>query len=300
MIASENFVSSSIRLVKSYPYHFHEDLVILKVLKGYMSVKVLSNEYILKNDDVIIFNVGEIHSVEGISEVNLVMLISINQEFCHNVLPDFEDIIFQCNSVKDGNKHKEKFDGLNNHIKGFINDDYSWNAMDKIERKARNLLEYLKENFDYIGMGCDLKRFDSRIESRYKKFYKNALKVDGEMFSWKLGSLCKKMNLSYSHLRKDIKERYGISFRNLRYRFMIEHASRLILSSDETITEIGLKSGFSDPKYLIKYTKEFYGLTPSQLRNYSNLVKNELLTHKTNEKVNLLIDLDNSREENKF
>lgn len=292
MLASENFISSSLRLVTFHPYHFHENLVILKVVKGDIRVKVLSNEYILKNDDVIVFNVGEIHSVEAISEVNLVILMSIDYAYCKSKVYDFDNVVFQCNSALDNECHKNKFEGLKYIIDNLIHEVNNGANKGKVQSFTDELLRYLLHNFEYISMGHKLKKFETKIANRYKDLFRNVFRTDGECSNYSLLDVSKMLNISYSHLRKDIKLRYGSSFRKLKYRYMVEHACRLILSSDTSITEIGLRSGFSDPKYLIKYTKEFYGLTPSQLRNFSNITKTDYLYESNDEKVDLMIEFN--------
>lgn len=292
MIASENFISSSLNLVTFHPYHFHENLVMLKVVKGDIRVKVLSNEYILKNDDVIVFNVGEIHSVEAVSDVNLVILFSFNIDFCRERIKDFDDLVFQCNSVLDSKHHKNKFDDLNYIIDNLIHEVNSGKSRDKVQSHTDELLDYLVQHFEYISMGHKLQRFETKIANRYKNLFKKVLKTDGEYSNYSLRDASEMFNVSYSHLRKDIKLRYGNSFRELKYRYMVENACRLILSSNTSITEIGLRSGFSDPKYLIKYTKEFYGLTPSQLRNFSNIKKTDSLNDSNNKNVDLMIEFN--------
>ena len=51
----------------------------------------------------------------------------------------------------------------------------------------------------------------------------------------------------------------------------LEHAAQLLITTDESITEIAYNSGFSDPLYFSTAFKKFYNLPPTEYRNLHEL-----------------------------
>jgi len=74
--------------LRNSPYHWHEDIELLFVLKGSIKVVCGKKTIMLKEKDLNLINSNEIHST-GADEDNLTLVIQINVEYFEHYYPDF-------------------------------------------------------------------------------------------------------------------------------------------------------------------------------------------------------------------
>ncbi len=79
--------------------------------------------------------------------------------------------------------------------------------------------------------------------------------------------LCTEIHMSRTSLYNKIKSLTGYAPADFIRLRRLEHAKKLLLSSQYSITEISEKCGFCDPKYFREVFKKNYGESPSQFRN---------------------------------
>lgn len=84
-------------------------------------------------------------------------------------------------------------------------------------------------------------------------------------------------NYSYHRFRHIFKEALGLSPKQYILAKRLEHAKKLIATTQKTITEIGYLSGFPNTSLFIKQFREKTGITPNQYRHqfYSDHVFSE-------------------------
>lgn len=257
-----------------YPYHWHDHLVILKVLKGAIKVRRWSVDSCLSAGDFIIFNIGKIHQVEPISEENLVALIYIDKKVCQKHMPSFTSMVILCNSSYFEEKNKQSYAQLRLIIDNLIR-EYFKNKPLNIEEMDLYMVELFRllyEKFDYVTCGKDFKKFTPKVACRYKQLYEEIALLEGPLSFRSLKSVSKDMGVSYSFLRKDIVDRFGIGYKWLIHNIAVDYSAKLLLETDEPITTISQLSGFSDPKYMIRYFKTYYKCTPSSFRKTYNKI----------------------------
>lgn len=75
-----------------------------------------------------------------------------------------------------------------------------------------------------------------------------------------------KVNLSYSHMAKLLRDECGTNFGEMLLKHRIDAAKRLLLITNLNITDIALKVGFTDSSYFIKRFGERVGTTPLKYR----------------------------------
>ena len=82
-----------------------------------------------------------------------------------------------------------------------------------------------------------------------------------------LEEMAKMYHVTTAHFCKYFKKHTGSTFKEYIVALRLDYAIRLIKTSDKTITEICLESGFSSPSYFTKAFFKRFGKTPSQIRN---------------------------------
>ena len=73
--------------------------------------------------------------------------------------------------------------------------------------------------------------------------------------------------MSEEYLSKLFKNCFGINFITYLNQTRMERAKELVCSTNIKMADISHLVGYSDPKYFVKIYKQFYGKTPSDMRD---------------------------------
>lgn len=111
--------------------------------------------------------------------------------------------------------------------------------------------------------------------SSYSKYYleeiQNIISSNFKNIDFKIEDLSAITHLSYPYIIKIFKKHMNISLKKYLYTMRLEHAAQLLITTDDSITEIAYNSGFSDPLYFSTAFKKFYNLPPTEYRNLHEL-----------------------------
>ncbi|NPV91939.1 MAG: AraC family transcriptional regulator [Firmicutes bacterium] len=258
-------VQAFVRGGNRYPYHWHDALEIVQVLKGSVNIGMGDDEMPLREGDIAVTNIGELHRMTGDGE-DEVLFVHIDAAFCRSVLPDRYLFIYCCSSYHEA-QAPEKYNVLKEYIARLVGmlgaglrvADYS-----VVEKLLKEMLVYTVYNFDFLRWGFGTEPFDEKRVARLRQMAQHTT-GDAEVQKG-LTTLAAELGVSLQHLSGDIKEKFGMSFQELLCYGRCERAARLLLGTDMRIVEIALDCGFSDPKYLIKYFRRFFNATPSDFR----------------------------------
>ncbi|MGX5791450.1 helix-turn-helix transcriptional regulator [Staphylococcus equorum] len=100
-----------------------------------------------------------------------------------------------------------------------------------------------------------------------------------------LTKVAKKVALSTAYLSKIFTQQIGVGFNQYLIHIRLEHCKEDLIYTDNTITQIALKNGFSNSNILLKHFKKDTQMTPTQYREkYKNTHLHENLNEE-NEKV---------------
>lgn len=78
--------------------------------------------------------------------------------------------------------------------------------------------------------------------------------------------MAEEAGVSYSYLRKIVKEETGKSLLDHLNLMRVSEAKRLLISTDETVTAIALKIGYHNDQALNRFFKKFEGMSPGEYR----------------------------------
>ncbi|MCM1122788.1 MAG: AraC family transcriptional regulator [Eubacterium sp.] len=81
-----------------------------------------------------------------------------------------------------------------------------------------------------------------------------------------LTDIAAKQELSLHYLSHFFKENFGVSFQQYVSKIRCEKAQQLLLLTDDSLLDISISTGFSDPKYFNRAFREQYGCTPKEYR----------------------------------
>lgn len=255
-------VRAFVRAGNQTPYHWHDALEIVQVLKGSVNIGMGNDELPLKQGDIAITNMGEIHRMTGDTE-NEILFVHIDAGFCRSVLPDRYLFLFCC-SPYHGDPEPEKYGVLKDYIArlvALLAEGPQTAGRNAVEKLLKEMLVYTGYNFDLLRWGFGTEAFDEKHVARLRQMAKYTTS-DTEV-QMGLTALAAEVGVSLQHLSADIREKFGMTFQELLCYGRCERAARLLLGTDMRIMEIALDCGFSDVKYLIKYFRRFFHATPS-------------------------------------
>jgi AraC-like DNA-binding protein len=256
-----------VRRVEQYPYHWHDTLEIIQVLKGSINVSLGNDDLMLRENDIAVINVGELHRIIKGQDDNEIMFIQIRSGFYRNLLPDSRYLFIYCCSTYHEAEVPERYEKVREHIAHLVS-AYDDNLRNDCKKNIKNILadmlSYVTYNFDFLRWGYGTVAFDEKRVERLKQIAEHT-SSDLEV-KMGLKDMASEAGVSLQHLSNDIKDKFGLTFQELLYYSKCEHAAKLLLSTDGRIVDIAMECGFSDPKYLIKHFKKNFGHTPSEFR----------------------------------
>ena len=128
---------------------------------------------------------------------------------------------------------------------------------------AESLWEWFKDRLIFSGTSISEKKTETTndvveaskayIEANYTK-------------NITLDDLSMAVNISSYYLSRIFKENTGENFIDYLTRLRIEHAKELLSTTQYSMKEIGVMSGYSDPNYFSKSFKKNVGVTPTEYR----------------------------------
>jgi AraC-like DNA-binding protein len=255
-------VRAFVRAGNQTPYHWHDALEIVQMLKGSVNIGMGNDEQALREGDIAITNMGEIHRMTGDAD-NEILFLHIDAGFCHSVLPDHYLFIFCCSTYHEA-QAPEKYGILKDYIArlvALLADGPQAADRNAVEKLLKEMLVYTAYSFDFLRWGFGTEAFDEKRVARLRQMAKYTTS-DTEV-QMGLTALAAEVGVTLQHLSADIKDKFGMSFQELLCYGRCERAARLLLGTDMRIVGIALDCGFSDVKYLIKYFRHFFHATPS-------------------------------------
>lgn len=257
-------------------YHYHDYIEFLYALSSGASVWINGECHKFNAGDFVIINSGELHTVTFNGNANYICV-----KFSPQILYAYEQALFEF-------KYVMPFLYNNSYQKYFTKDELKntdihtlvleimqeWNKKEPAYELVlrANILRIFSEIFRFWHEG-NIKISDVALTDSLKK----ALVYISENYSSTTEKdVARHCNLSYNHFSYLFKKTMRQSFNQYLTTIKIREAEKLLVSSDKSITEIALDTGFSSASHFISRFKDFKHVTPNQFRDKN---RNALITH---------------------
>jgi xylan 1,4-beta-xylosidase len=255
-----------IHSVDKLQMHWHEAMELLLVLDGSLNIRIKDKRYVLNKGDLILINSKEIHSTGKTHEDNMVLALQINPDYYTYFYPRFSDIRIRCNSVEATAEDEEKFEIIRHFLAKIV-----WDLNKKMKgyklligNEINNLSHYIMNHFEYYFVEDRKDEISYGDIIRIKRILDYIRDNAGNKITLKEIADREHINLHYlSHFFKD---KIGITFQEYVTIIRLENAQEQLLYSNDKITHIALKCGFSSTSYFNRVFKEIYNYTPSEYR----------------------------------
>ena len=250
--------------VKYVANHWHDHIEILFVLKGKVDVRIYDKQFTLRQEDLLLININEIHSIQA-DEDNLLLALQIPISFIKGQYKDIEPMTFECKSFMYAGDEQERFNRVRSllaelmlvHSKGTFGAEISI----KIKALLLGLIYLLVSNFSYNSEA-------SRISNKYMQRLLRITNYMKDNYTKELGlkDIADLEELSVPHVSNFFQKYMGMSFSKYLSQIRMEHSVKEILLTDLPITQIAMNQGFPNLKSFHKLFKEIFNTTPAQYR----------------------------------
>lgn len=283
---SDLSVRISIHSVEDFKMYCKNQIEILLVLKGELSVGLKEEFFLLKEDDIILINPNQLHTFKKTDESNILISIKINPSFYHGSFIEYKEIDFNSSNLD------YSFDGIVkiNEVRAlfaeivFVLQKESDGFKFKVGSLLYSLGEILLNNFEYRDQDksyseTDTVRLQRIIDFVNKNYQKNL----------SLKELAENENLNYFYLSHFIKDKLGLTFKKYVSQVRINEALRQLLDTDKSIIDISNSSGFPNISSFNTLFKETFDTTPSVYRkDHKDALKVKLINNDSLEAYNVL------------
>ena len=245
--------------------HYHSCIEIIYVLEGGALVYAGDNEYELSKCDLIIINSGIPHESKASGEITRELVVKFEPDTLY-MSDDYANNFVYIMPVMFGIKNKdcifrrEEIENtyvpyaLKNGAKECERGEYGF----EFAMKAELLRVFLWIVRKWKNKGLISAEFETHID-----VLKPALQYAQNEYSTANSVMAaKRCNLSYAYFSKLFKKTFSQSFSEYVNSIRINESKRLLISSDQTITQIAMNTGFSTTSYFISVFKKITGETP--------------------------------------
>lgn len=253
--------------LEHFPYHWHEDIEILFVLKGALEVRVNRDSYQLEEGEMFLVNSNELHFINAKTAFGKtqVLALQIKSEYLKKHRINIVNKRFHLNSNEVGTVNVS----IVNEIKYILA-----NMMDlilnrkklyylKVEKLLLDLFIILMEHFELPGLEKEKTDIDNdqRLLEILKYMNNHCTEAD-----FGLQNIAKEFSLNPQYLSRYFKSKVGMSFKKKLDSMRLNKSLMSLQTTDETVTDIAFKYGFPDSKAYYRVFKEVMEITPSQYR----------------------------------
>ena len=249
------------------PVHWHDELEIIYVKSGFLTVNISGENYIVKHGDAFVVSLGNLHFMG--SQTGTVDYFTF--------LFPLKYIAFRSDDMLDDKLIEPLNSGhlmISPEIKDTVKEQCEQLArvyaaeIDKSESKITNQIKkkiillqfihelwkkgYIVEN-DTTGRNTVEKEMVSYIQQNYTG--KILLREFGEQF-----------HLSEKYISRYFKEHFHITLSQYVTYLRLEHAKQMLQETDISVTEVAMQSGYQNISYFIRSFKKTYGVSPLKYR----------------------------------
>ena len=258
--------------LEKFPYHWHEEMEMLFVLKGTVELFIDKEVNILEEGDIFLINKNEIHYVKSTNplESSQLLVLQFNTEYLEKYYVNLSKLRFNLDSSQKDTENEKFYNKIRailaTMMNVVINKEEPYELL--INRHLLDLIIILinKFNIDEKGEGKALKVSENRlvdiikyINTNYKDSDLTITKIAGEFY------------LNPQYVSRYFKENMGITIKvfldNLR---LNKSLNDLKLSKDRVI-DIAHRHGFPDEKSYYRVFKSVIGITPNKYREVNGV-----------------------------
>lgn len=257
--------------MKEYPWHTHDDIQIVYVLKGELELKLTYAAYHLPADSIHFIHSDDVHGFRSLTEDNLVLLVNINMDYFQKFFPGLATQLFTTNINTYASAYKQQL-LLKSYIFAMVSELYKKGTgyQQRITDIAMDLIKVLHRNFRGFVLNREEKLIEHSISNDLIQMDRISRVVSfvyaNYPYKLSLSSIASDENINLYYLSHLFQRFVGESFRNFVSMVRVEMSESMLLSSDASVSQISQDIGFSNPKYYVENFERWFGYHPKVYR----------------------------------
>ncbi|MBU3136363.1 helix-turn-helix domain-containing protein [Clostridium gasigenes] len=258
--------------LEQFPYHWHEEMEMLFVLKGTVELFIDKEVNILEEGDIFLINRNEIHYVKSTNplESSQLLVLQFNTEYLNKYYANLSKLQFKLDS-RQNNKENEKFYNkirsiLATMMNVVINKEEPYELL--ISRHLLDIIIILINKFtineksEYKELNVSENRLINII-----KYINNNYK-DSEFAIAKIAS---EFYLNPQYVSRYFKENMGITIKTFLDNLRLNKSLNDLKLSKDRVIDIAHRHGFPDEKSYYRVFKSILGVTPTKYREVNGI-----------------------------
>ena len=253
-------------------FHMHKELELILVLRGSGQVSIENMEFAVKQGDVLLFDSGQIHELDGGEEGLLLLAIQISRNFCKRYCPQLRNTRFSENLLNscfpEGELESLRI-AMMQAFAAYLQKGMSsaFGCMAQLNMVFEKLLRFVP--YQILDQTQQVNRMKAqervrRILLYIQEHYRESIR---------LADIAKMEDLSESHVSRFFREHLNITLQDYLTRLRVEAAMQMLKNTELSPTSIAYECGFSDPKYMNQGFEKLLGMHPSQWRSETQQTK---------------------------
>ena len=256
------------------PVHWHDEMEIIMIERGELDIRIGNQDYIGEVGEVFFVNPRELHLMESSKIDGLYYTMLFPLEFISFQTIDAleSELLAPIRNIQLLFPHKLE-PALEEKIKPFLREIVTANIkMHELEADeislAKNHLNTRIQLLQILQCMYEEGILIKAEQGNHSNMQKEMLAYIQECYLDKitLAMLADKFHLSEKYVSRFFVTHFHMPFSNYVVHLRLTHARQLLETTDEPITEIAMKSGFSNVSYFIRSFKAMYGMAPLQYR----------------------------------
>lgn len=233
--------------------HFHRNLELIYVIEGKVDCTLNGTHYTMKKGDFGLCLPYDIHSYRP-SEGTSYWILVFSEDFVHSFSKEIKDKT-GTNMVFCSDKNVEEY----------IKNKLIYNPTPTLFTLKSCLYAICEEYIKNVKL--------IKKDSKNQEIIAMVANYVSERYSENitLSDMAKKFNFDYNYMSRYFKKMFDMSFTDFVNLYRLEAATEYLITTDKSIIEIAMMSGFQSVRNFNLFFKKNMGITPSEYRkSYSD------------------------------
>lgn len=242
------------------PSHWHEHLEIIYAVDGNLQITCNDQKHLLRTNEFFVINSNKIHDTRSDGMIKA-LLIQVPYSYMESYIPDYADIVFQ--ECYNNEKNTQIYQQMKKLLQSVSHICHQKNIGYEFLLMAR-----LEEFFYLLYTNYSHKKAHTEKASKQIEHIKDVLQYVTTSYQEPitLTKAAHMASLSTEYFCRIFKKCMGVTFLEYVNLVRINHIHEELLATDDSITVILERNGFTNYKVFSRMFKEQFGMTPSKLR----------------------------------
>lgn len=238
----------------NYPRHFHSNVEIQYALEGSFAVFVNSTRYELNQGDLLVIFPFQLHQKKDNYNNHREMVITVST----SVLNDYRNCLATCLPACPVIKSDKITEECHAVLKWLSKTRSADEDIDRLRKSLINtVFWYFVQNVELLDIDDCYKTIPQIVKHCEKHCFDENLSLD---------SISHDLGISKFYISRMFSQRLRITFSKYINNLRIDHACRLLKTTDDSITQIALDCGYNTIRHFNRIFLEQTGTTPRDFR----------------------------------